>query len=232
MDIRVSLDGAAAMLLLSLPWLLLALAAWRAARPGGRGTRRNASDHGGLFEGAVPQQAGAVSVMAASPPDMSSSGAVGCDLSVSRSRAELRPDDPVFTPVVDESPSRSADDEEKELVLSLATAKAERDDASLSRSSVLLARLLIARSERVQAATLLQSAAMVARRAKLPVTHAEARIELAELALVDGDMTSACEHWQMAKLMFHETGRRLDQDRMADIMRQHRCPTDWVLTNF
>jgi hypothetical protein len=73
---------------------------------------------------------------------------------------------------------------------------------------------------------------MVSRRAKLPETHAEARIELAELARADGDLTSACEHWQMAKLMFHETGRRADQDRMADVMRQNRCPTDWVLTGF
>jgi hypothetical protein len=79
---------------------------------------------------------------------------------------------------------------------------------------------------------LLQSAVMAARRAKLPVVHAEARIELAELALAEGDLTSACEHWQMAKLMFHETGRRFDQDRMADLMRIHRCPTDWILTNF
>ncbi len=35
---------------------------------------------------------------------------------------------------------------------------------------------------------LLQSAALVARRAKLPVVHAEARIELADLARVDGDL--------------------------------------------
>jgi hypothetical protein len=97
---------------------------------------------------------------------------------------------------------------------------------------VALARLLIARSQRPQASSLLLSAVLAAQRAKLPVVHAEARIELAEIALLDGDLTTACEHWQMAKLMFHDTGRRFDQDRMADLMRRHRCPTDWVLTNF
>jgi hypothetical protein len=64
------------------------------------------------------------------------------------------------------------------------------------------------------------------------VVHAEARVQLAELALADGDLTSACEHWQMAKLMFHEMGRRADQERISDLMRTHRCPSDWILTNF
>jgi lipopolysaccharide biosynthesis regulator YciM len=121
---------------------------------------------------------------------------------------------------------------EQRLMSALETAQATNDQVGLARDSVELARLLLARDARPAAEVLLRKAVMVARRAKLPETHAEARIELAELARADGDLTSACEHWQMAKLMFHETGRRGDQDRMADVMRQNRCPTDWILTGF
>jgi hypothetical protein len=137
----------------------------------------------------------------------------------------------VFVPVA-EPPALSPREREEALLVEVEAAKAARDDAMLARSCVDLARLLVGRAERRQGATLLQTAALAARRAKLPGVHAEARIELAELALAEGDLTSACEHWQMAKLMFHETGRRADQDRMSDLMRQQRCPTDWVLTNF
>jgi hypothetical protein len=140
--------------------------------------------------------------------------------------------EPAYLPEAVAPPGLSLQEQEDALISAVATAKAERDDVALSRDSVRLARILIARSARSEAAALLQSAALVARRAKLPVVHAEARIELADLARSDGDMTSACEHWQMAKLMFHESGRRADQDRMADLMRQNRCPTDWILTNF
>jgi hypothetical protein len=130
------------------------------------------------------------------------------------------------------APVLSLQEQEDNLLAAIEVAKSARDDPQISRNSVALARLLLARSARPQASMLLQSAVMAARRAALPVVHAEARIELAELALADGDLTSACEHWQMAKLMFHESGRRADQERMADVMRLHRCPTDWILTNF
>jgi hypothetical protein len=226
MDIRVSLDGAAGMLLLSLPWLLLAVAAWRASYPAGRTDRgqtrpvaANAPSErvvaAGLADAAAPDRdETTLGIMA-----MASSGMAGATESG-------------YLPDAAPPPGLSLQEQEDALVSSVAAAKADRDDVALSRDSVRLARILIARSAHAEAAALLQSAALVARRAKLPVVHAEARIELADLAQSEGDMTSACEHWQMAKLMFHESGRRADQDRMADMMRQNRCPTDWILTNF
>jgi hypothetical protein len=224
------------MLLLSLPWLLLALAAWRATHVAGhsdglgRPDIRNANTAkeravGGGAAGGVPQpgEGETLGVMAVTASSWDGSHLVSHDAPGA---------EPAFLPEAVAPPTLSLQEQEAALILAVEAAKAERDDVALSRDSVLLAKLLIARSARSEAAALLQSAALVARRAKLPVVHAQARIELADLARSDGDMTSACEHWQMAKLMFHETGRRADQDRMADLMRQNRCPTDWVLTNF
>jgi len=194
MDIRDTMDGAGGAVLLTLPWLLLAIAAWRAMRTGEAGEMAH-----GLGRTSVPPEIIADTVPAPSP----SSPAPHLD-----TREELR------------------------LMRALEDAECENDAVGLTRDSTALARLLLARGARPQAEALLRKAVMVARRTRLPEAHAEARIELAELARADGDMTSACEHWQMAKLMFYETGRRGDQDRIADMMRQHRCPTDWVLTEF
>jgi hypothetical protein len=228
------------MLLLGLPWLLLAFSAWRATRGVETGraealTRVRQSPylaHGGLSEPqSRPQSSHSTIAMSAS--EFTTSDNSGLQLAAgSYTEMNFGAGEVAFEDLTDQIPSPSLEQQERALQLALAAAKSERDDAALSRNSVLLARILLTRSARGEAAQLLQSAALSARRAKLPVLHAEARIELAELARSDGDMTSACEHWQMAKVMFHETGQRPDQDRISDLMRQHRCPTDWVLTNF
>jgi hypothetical protein len=205
MGLGGSLDGVSGALLISVPWIVLALAAWR--------TGRGPVSQPGTVEPL------AVMMQPQSPhQDLSADADGGCE-------------EAVFV-LAEEVPVLSPREQEEGLVLALEAARVARDDALLSSHSVQLARLLLVRSERPKAAQLLQTAALVARRAKLPVVHAEARMELAELALLDGDLTSACEHWQMAKLMFHELGRRVDQDRVAEMMRKQRCPTDWVLTNF
>lgn len=215
MDIRVSLDGAAGLLAVSVPWLLLLLVAW--VGRGRRAQRDKPADASGR-----PSDGRSLGIMTAPSSDHMDLSHTGSDV------AGVAPP----TSDVETAPALSLQEQEETLTATVEAAKAARDDSQLSRTSVALARLLLARSARPQASQLLQSAVMAARRAKLPVVHAEARIELAELALVEGDLTSACEHWQMAKLMFHETGRRSDQERMADLMRIHRCPTDWILTNF
>lgn len=223
------------MLLLAVPWLLLAIVAMRAARPdharvrrpiADREERRFAPAHTSNDDGESP-----LSMMSEPPPapEILDSMARTPEQASSYAMSQL----PVVSldePALDEVDSRLA--LEQRLMSALETAQANNDQVGLARDSVELARLLLARDARPAAEVLLRKAVMVARRAKLPETHAEARIELAELARADGDLTSACEHWQMAKLMFHETGRRGDQDRMADVMRQNRCPTDWILTGF
>lgn len=203
MDMGGGVDAAAGAVLLGLPWLLLALVAWQSA-----GRRR------------VPVPLShPVSVIIPAP-------------TVETASVPLQPDagEAVQPPTPQTLISES--DQEGSLLLTISAAKAIDDDAVLSSASVELARLLIARSARQDASQHLHAAVVAARRSNLPGPHAAARVELAELAYRDGDLTTACEHWQMAKLMFHETERRTDRDRIAEVMRQHRCPTDWVLTNF
>ncbi len=62
--------------------------------------------------------------------------------------------------------------------------------------------------------------------------HADARLDLAEIAREAGDLTTACEHWQIARKLFIDNSRK---DRLAEadaLMLRHGCPTDWVLTDF
>lgn len=217
MDIGVSGDGTLGELLVSIPWLLLGLVAWR-----GRRRRAVVEAPADVRPSDAGPDAEPLGIMSSGAFDQQDLRSAGDDAAVAPlpSGAEERP------------PVLSLQEQEDNLSAAIEAAKSARDDLQISHNSVALARLLLARSARPQASVLLQSAVMSARRAKLPVVHAEARVELAELALADGDLTSACEHWQMAKLMFHEMGRRPDQERMADLMRTHRCPSDWILTNF
>lgn len=217
MDIHVSWDGAVGVLLISIPWLLLGLVAWR-----GRRRSDGLAAPADVRPSDTAHDSEPLGVMTAAASEQMDLASMGGDAAGA----------PLPGVGVERAPVVSLQEQEDSLFAAIEAAKSARDDPQISRSSVALARLLLARSARPQASVLLQSAVMSARRAKLPVVHAEARIELAELALAEGDMTSACEHWQMAKLMFHETGRRSDQERMADLMRHHRCPTDWILTNF
>ncbi len=62
--------------------------------------------------------------------------------------------------------------------------------------------------------------------------HAAARVELGDLALRDGDLTSACEHWQIARSVFAELGQPHARDDVLHRMEKSRCPTDWVLNQF
>jgi hypothetical protein len=130
-------------------------------------------------------------------------------------------------------PQYSGDlDAEERLVTALGVAEANGDAAGRTQIGLELARLMLARGARPQAEALLRKTVIVATSAKLSIAHAQARIELADLASSDGDMTTACEHWQMAKLLFHELYRLKDRERMADLMRDNGCPTDWFLTGF
>lgn len=62
--------------------------------------------------------------------------------------------------------------------------------------------------------------------------HAEARLALAEAAYLAGDLTSACEQWQMARTAYREAGLKEEYARVEKRMRDNGCPTDWVLTDF
>jgi hypothetical protein len=62
--------------------------------------------------------------------------------------------------------------------------------------------------------------------------HARARLALGDLAHAVGDLTTACEHWQIARALFFELKQGRDHDAAESRMRRNGCPTDWVLTDF
>jgi len=62
--------------------------------------------------------------------------------------------------------------------------------------------------------------------------HAAARLELGELARHNGDLITACEHWQIARGLYHDMKNSPRVKTTEARMRAHGCPTDWVLTDF
>jgi hypothetical protein len=114
----------------------------------------------------------------------------------------------------------------------IANAEAAGDHVTLASIYLAWAREEIARGEAASAGDHLRTTVRIAAKSKAASLHAEARLELAELARAAGDLTTACEHWQLARALFHdlkERGRVGDTERL---MQRHGCPTDWVLNDF
>ncbi len=82
------------------------------------------------------------------------------------------------------------------------------------------------------AAATLRDAIRLAASSDLPSQHAAARLELGELARQDGDLITACEHWQIARGLFHDLKNSARVKSTEARMRDQGCPTDWVLTDF
>lgn len=82
------------------------------------------------------------------------------------------------------------------------------------------------------AAELLRKCIRGAASAELKQTHAKARLALGDLAHASGDLTTACEHWQIARALFHELKQRHEHEAAESRMLRNGCPTDWVLTDF
>lgn len=78
----------------------------------------------------------------------------------------------------------------------------------------------------------LRSAAGLAAQHGPRAAHAQARLELAEVAFEAGDLTGACEQWQMARTALDDDGQRDAATRVDKRMLDNGCPTDWVLTDF
>ncbi|MGE0023833.1 MAG: hypothetical protein AB7S70_09410 [Hyphomicrobium sp.] len=114
----------------------------------------------------------------------------------------------------------------------IAAAEAAGDKAALARHYLAFARDEIARGESRVAAEHLRASVGVAARNKDAVVHAEARLELAELARAEGDLTTACEHWQIARALFFELKEQPSLGETERLMQKHGCPTDWVLNDF
>lgn len=83
-----------------------------------------------------------------------------------------------------------------------------------------------------EAAAALRDVVRLAAANGLPDAHATARLELGELARLDGDLITACEHWQIARGLFSDMKNKPRVSSIETRMREHGCPTDWVLNDF
>lgn len=108
-------------------------------------------------------------------------------------------------------------------------AKAEDKLASLLLQR---ARLTVEDGRPEVAAEELRSSIRLSARLGLKDVHAAARIELGDIARAAGDLTTACEHWQIARGLFYELKRAEQLAGAETRMRQNGCPTDWVLNDF
>lgn len=113
----------------------------------------------------------------------------------------------------------------------IATAEKRGDDQALADLYLEYARFCL-QSDDDTAADTLRKSVVLASQHDLKHTHAAARLELANLSELGGDLTTACEHWQIARTLFHELERQRDVEATDARMLRNGCPTDWVLTDF
>jgi tetratricopeptide (TPR) repeat protein len=95
-----------------------------------------------------------------------------------------------------------------------------------------LAQCRLEEGDSTQAEDLLRRCILGATPARHKATHARARLALGDLAHIGGDPTTACEHWQIARALFHELKQASDHEAAEQRMLRNGCPTDWVLTDF
>jgi tetratricopeptide (TPR) repeat protein len=111
-------------------------------------------------------------------------------------------------------------------------AEAAKDQQQLAGLYLELARDEIAQGRTDAAREHLKSSVGCAARSRNRAVQAEARLELADLAREAGDLTTACEHWQIARSLFRELGQDTGLAETERVMQKHGCPTDWVLNDF
>lgn len=121
---------------------------------------------------------------------------------------------------------------EGELRRLLALAEHRDDQPAIAELSLALARCLQMSGEERAAGDCLRRTVRIARSLDDKRLHAEARLKLGDQAAASGDLTTACEHWQMARALFSELGETAKVAVADTHMRNHGCPTDWVLNDF
>lgn len=115
---------------------------------------------------------------------------------------------------------------------SIAAAEANGEKLTLAPLYLKLALAEYAAGNQTGQLTALRSAAGLGALHGPPSAHAEARIALAEISAEAGDLTSACEQWQIARNAYNDDGNTELTARVDKRMRENGCPTDWVLTDF
>ncbi|WP_246317089.1 hypothetical protein [Hyphomicrobium methylovorum] len=106
------------------------------------------------------------------------------------------------------------------------------DHASLGPLYLELAEGLKSKGDEVARLAALRSAAGCAALHGPLAAHAIARVELGDAAKASGDLTGACEQWQIARAVFLADGQMQEHAHIDKRMRENGCPTDWVLNDF
>jgi len=123
-------------------------------------------------------------------------------------------------------------DDGSALLAAVREAEAEGADARLAGLYLSLAQRHLDDGQAHDAAELMRKSIRAAAASGQKGTHAKARVALGDLVQVSGDPATACEHWQIARTLFHELGQRGDFDAVDARMLRNGCPSDWVLTDF
>jgi tetratricopeptide (TPR) repeat protein len=118
------------------------------------------------------------------------------------------------------------------LVVAVSEAEAAGQRDRLPGLYLSLANCRLEAGANAEAEELLRKCIRGAGPARDKATHAKARLALGDLAQVGGDPTTACEHWQIARALFHELKLAGDHEAAEQRMLRNGCPTDWVLTDF
>jgi len=142
----------------------------------------------------------------------------------------LRPEDSI--PAAAESGRRAPKLDRAALAAAVRDAESRGESARLPGLYLSLARCRIEDGETADAEELLRKSIRGAAGAQIKDTHAMARLALGDLAHRSGDLTTACEHWQIARALFHELKQKRDHEAAESRMLRNGCPTDWVLTDF
>ncbi|MDO9383463.1 MAG: hypothetical protein Q7T86_11425 [Hyphomicrobiaceae bacterium] len=227
-----AIDGTLGWLLLALPLALVALAAIWAARQS-RTPRPDAATAPPpeRLEGTIPmQRALNEAPSAAAEPVRAPPAVAPAAVAVPASApadALLQPDATVPAPA---SGTPAADP--AGFAEAIARSEAGGNSSELAHLYIKQATAYVAAGQKDEAASRLRDAIRVAALNRLDEPHALARLELGDLYLSNGDPTTACEQWQIARNLFHDLSRPADRDTVDKRMLSNGCPSDWVLTDF
>lgn len=206
------IEGWVGWTLLGLPWAALLIAAIRAHRSSREPRSRMATRR------------------ATAPVYIAKFGAVPAPLSAPQPDTAAPTPPPLTAPAVTLlGPSAGG---RVQLRSQVSAAEAAGNDQDLPALHLALARLEIASGSLDDAGEHLRICVRLSVHLKLPIEHAAARLELGDIACQHGDMTTACEHWQIARSLFQDAGRAADRDVATQRMQKNGCPSDWVLNQF
>jgi len=119
-----------------------------------------------------------------------------------------------------------------ELLMLLEDAERNGAHEKLPPLHVSLGQRLLADGKAAEAVEILRKSILESTGSRHKDVHARARVLLGDVAQANGDLTTACEHWQMARALYYELKQERDHAAVESRMLMNGCPTDWVLTDF